>query len=167
LFGHLQSLLSFLFIGGKTMATILTLTGAGLLSIGSSAILVVQNPGNLADQGRYKLRYLVTWTDATGVEPLSIQLGASGTTPPPVTVPVWDSAGNPVTIGQFREEIRRREYLKLIYVAATTTTPIVPAHFVVVNCLYPQVVVTPRITPLAVPQGATVAGYTPNGKLSG
>jgi hypothetical protein len=147
-------------------ATILTLTGAGL-SIGNLATLVVANPGNLLDQGHYKLRYLVTWTGATGVEQLQVQVGASGTTPPPAILPVWDTTGNPVTIGQFREVIRRREYLKLVYVAATTTTPVVPAHFVVVNCLYPQVVVTPKLTPLAVPQGATVAGYTDNGKLMG
>jgi hypothetical protein len=147
-------------------ATILTLRGAAL-SLGNTATLTVA-PETLIDQAHYKLRYLVTWTGATGLELLQVQVGESSTQPLPITYPVWDQNGVAVTIGQFRECVRRREYLKLVFVAAVPavgTVPAIPAHFVVVNCLFPQAIVIPPTTVLAVPSGSTVAAYTSNGKL--
>lgn len=118
----------------------------------SATATVIISAKTLAAYNVYKIRYLVKWSGARGNEILQIQNGATNSTPVPETYPVYTPEGVGATIGR----IRRRELLLLKFVPATTAPVATPAHFVVLNQLYPQAIVIPN------PVVVNLSGVTPN-----
>ncbi len=108
------------------------------LDTNATATIVVANTA-LLNQDACGLCYMIGWTGAIGSERLQIQVGATGSTPTPLTYPVLDRQGNPVLIGRLRQE----QTLCLKFVSPVSSPAVIPAHFVLYNPLCPQILVTP------------------------
>ncbi len=76
----------------------------------------------------------IFWGGATGAERLQIQVGATGTTPTPMTYPVLNRLGEPVTLGSLCQGMR----MCFKFVNPTTTPKVLPAHFVMGNRQAPE-----------------------------
>ncbi len=95
------------------------------LDSGATATIVVAST-TFTNQGIATLIHSIFWGGATGAEKLQIQVGATGTTPTPLTYPVLNRLGEPVTLGTLCQGMR----MCFKFVNPTTTPRVIPAHFV-------------------------------------
>ncbi len=98
------------------------------LDSGATATIVVATT-TFQNQGNATLRHTIFWGGATGAEKLQIQVGATGTTPTPITYPVLNKLGEPVTLGTLCQGMT----MCFKFVNPTTTPRVIPAHFVMGN----------------------------------
>ncbi len=98
------------------------------LDSGATATIVVATT-TFQNQGNATLRHTIFWGGATGAEKLQIQIGATGTTPTPITYPVLNKLSEPVTLGTLCQGMT----MCFKFVNPTTTPRVIPAHFVMGN----------------------------------
>ncbi len=101
----------------------------------------------LDHQGVYNICYTIGWSGARGTERLLVQVGPTGQSPVPITYPVLNKQGQPVTIGTLRQARR----LCLKFVNPNTSPQVIPAHFVLGNTQCPQIIVTPSVVTASPP----------------
>ncbi len=111
----------------------LQITNASLVQ-GVSAVIETAQV-ELQTQRLYKLRYIIKWSDATGIESLQIKIGVD-------LYPVLSRIGELVQTRQ----IRKRELLCLKFVNPNSFPVIVQPHFVVLNHLFQgPIMITPTV----------------------